>query len=447
MENQPTKNPPEKGTTPNACPTPVADEHISEQNRTYFLGHLRAQQKKKGQNLEQFNAPTRQLNAVPADQLPESTKSRIYRQFKAAEEYELPWLNNQSQSLILTSDDTPILKYWTKTIIKYDTTGWTNIKNLFTIMFYFGIYAILTYFISDRGQGNLNNSVQAFFFPVFPYILIAYRSLEKYIKAVIAAVITLLVSWALLQNNLIDWRGILFLRYFPPILRILPFIDNFVPQLAHFETFLLSLNTNVEKIQFTLILIGVFFVVEFIILILHALFREPATLEWVISKKYMFVREKSKKSYWEDVKLIFSLIFSWFNIKQYVDIRNRIRYNRQSSLEGRIYDFGRFSSQEIKHIFVQENTRQGLFAIAILFFIVGSITLKIGIGIPFFLLGVIFAIRSFTSPHTFRIKIIIDRNKVDGSWILSHTYDTLIMDNVRAEIAQSFTQCAGPHKK
>jgi len=446
MENQSSKTQPDSESKPDTCSGVVSEEEISEQNRTYFVHHMRAQQQKKAQNLEKFNAPTRPDTQNLKEDGLESTKSRIFRQFKAAEEYQLPWLNNQSQCLILTKDDSAILQYWTKTTIKYDTTGWTNVKNFFTIMFYFAIYAIITYFVSDRSQGNLNDTVQAFFFPVFPYILIAYRSLEKYLKAGIAALVTLFFSWFFLQNGIIDWRGILFLRYFPPILHVLPFMDNFIPQLSQFETFLLSLDTNAEKIQFTILLIGAFFVVEFILLILHNLFSAPATLEWVVTKNYFFVREKTRKNYWEDIKLLFSLIFSWYNIKEYVDIRNRIKYNRLTSLEGRIYDFGRFSPFNLRNIAVKENSRQNLIGIAIIFFVLGGITLKMGLGIPLLFVGFIFFLRSFTSPHTYRIKIILDRSKVDGSWILSHTYDTLILDNVRPEIASVFSQCGRENK-
>jgi hypothetical protein len=356
----------------------------------------------------------------------------IYRNFQKAAEYNTNWLNLTTQTLNIAADDDIILSHWTPLKIKMKISFNDSIKNFIMLCVYFGLYALITYFVLDRGEGNLDNTVQALFFPIFPYILICYRGFDKYLKALVSTFILMsIVFIPLFNNRIITEDGIPFLRYFS-------FIDDYFPTLMNSIVNISGTNT---AISFTNQVLVIIFIFEFILLILYSLVKTLPYIDIVISRKALFIRAKTKKSIFDTLKIILWIILNPFNIKQYRDIQKRIKYNQMTSKEGHLHDFSRIPPDVVHSIKKKKYSIGFRIVISILFFIIGYITVFMmgnPLGIPIFGMGLIYLIRTLKRRGKYHVRIHVDRSKVEGSWILSHSSNIFKLIQVPESIAQYF---------
>src|SRR6056297_1420771 len=82
--------------------------------------------------------------------------TQIYRSFSEAKEYHLSWLDPNTQKLKIEGGEVPVVKDWTDVNVTLKSSFFYKIKNLFALFFYVLIYAIIMFFIKDRGTGFVN---------------------------------------------------------------------------------------------------------------------------------------------------------------------------------------------------------------------------------------------------------------------------------------------------
>ncbi|WP_371805568.1 hypothetical protein [Candidatus Lokiarchaeum ossiferum] len=364
----------------------------------------------------------------------EGTKTRIYKSFQGAAEYNTGWLNAETQTLNLDAEDEVILSHWTPLQVTLKKSFGDSLKSFIMLCIYFGIYAVISYFVTIRRGTPMDArdaAMQAFFLPVFPYILISYRSLDKYIKALGSAVILMLVIFIPFSNNtIISAEGIPFLKYFFFINDIFPGFEGFLAQATGVNTF----------INFTNGMLFVVFAFEFILMIVYSFIKTRPYIHTVISKKSIFIRAKTKKSVFEIIKLVFWIIFNPFNIKQYKDIRDRVKYNRMTALEGHHHDFSRVPYDSIEKLKIHKHSIGGTVIILTLMIGVGIFTLQYFIGYGLIGIALVLLLRTRRFKNTYRITLDVKRSKVEGSWILSHQSDIFEFDRVPESITQYFRQ-------
>ena len=362
------------------------------------------------------------------------TKTRIYKNFQEAAEYNTGWLNAETQTLNLDAEDEVILSHWTPLQVKMKKSFGDSVKAFIMLIIYFGIYAVISYFYTKRTGTNIDANdaaMQALFLPVFPYILICFRSLDKYIKALGCAFFLMVAIFIPFSNNgIISPEGIPFLKYFFFVNNIFPGLQGMLAQATGIDTF----------INFTSGMLLVVFGFEFVLMIIYAIIKTRPYINTVISKKAIFIRAKTKKSVFEIIKILFWIIITPFNIKQYKDIRDRIKYNRMTALEGHHHDFSRVSSESIEKLKIHKHTIEGKVFILIVLIVVGILTLQFFIGFGIIGIAVILLLRTVRFRNTYRITLDVKRSKVEGSWILSHQSDIFEFDRVTESITQYFSQ-------
>jgi hypothetical protein len=421
-----------------------SDSSTNEPKRgTYFVRNMRSKiqlrdkQKSEGQS---FDAPTR--NATLAQPSNKITKTEIFRNFHQAAEYNTPWLDVGTQRLTLEDGEVPLLGQWTPLNIIISKSFYDRFKSMFGLMFYFGIYALIMFFWEDGMSIPLNYSLPALFLPILPYILASYRSLEFYFRALFATVLILVVYAFLLSRNknYVEWEGIVFLKYFSFLLDWFPSVVGYLPDL---DIDVSQLSTHIEKeenwLPLTMLVILILFVMEFVLLIINWIFSKPPKIEIVITQKNIFFRQITRKSTLEIIKMLFYIAMNPFNIKQYADIRDRIRYNQVTEKEGRKYDFSKIPIDSIRALKKNKNSFALNIFISIAMIIIGGITFLMVVGIPILLFGFIFLAKSISGLGTYSVKIAVNRKKVEGSWILSHTSDIFAFNTTPTEVAQYFT--------
>ncbi|QEE17896.2 hypothetical protein DSAG12_03734 [Promethearchaeum syntrophicum] len=360
------------------------------------------------------------------------SKTKIYKNFQAAAEYNTSWLNVETQTLNIDSDDEIILSHWTPLRISYKSSVWSSIRNFLMLIVYFGIYAIIQYFRLDRGTGKFDAASQALFFPIVPYVLVCYRSFEKFIKAVLISFIFMgTTMYLLLTFEIISGAGIPFLKYFL-------FLDEFIPGVVNYIQGATPVSGPLAEALFLLTLVFIF---EFIVMILYSLIKTRPYVSMVVSRKAVFIRAKTKKSVWDIIVNIFWIILNPFNISQYKDVQNRIRYNKMTANEGRHHDYSKIEPKDISSLKkkkYQTNLFISLSFIPMLLGIFIGFSFQLIIGIIILGIGVLFLLNTIKKKDKYKIIINVYRSQVEGSWILSHKSDIFRFERVPPSIAKFF---------
>jgi len=362
------------------------------------------------------------------------SKTKIYKDFQKAAEYNTSWLNVETQTLNVDPDDEIILSHWTPLRFTLKTSIGDSIKNFLMLVLFFGIYALITYFVSeDRVNGNYNATFQAFFLPIVPYILVCYRKFDKYIKAIFYSILLLAIISIFMreENVLITSEGIPFLKYFG-------FINLYYPQAVDIIDNLSGISGD---IGFTIKLLVIVFAVEFIIMVLYSIAKTRPYVSMVISRKAVFIRAKTKKSYWDILLIIFWIIFNPFNISQYKDIQDRIRYNRMTAKEGRYHDFSKIEPGSISSLKKKKYNTGLLLALSIIIMIIGIyslLTIQLIFGAIILGIGFVFLLNAIKKRDKYKIIINVTRSLIEGSWILSHKSDIFRFERVSPSIAKFF---------
>jgi hypothetical protein len=362
------------------------------------------------------------------------SKTKIYKDFQKAAEYNTSWLNAESQTLNVDPDDEVILSHWTPLRFTLKTSIGDSIKNFLILILFFGIYALITYFVSDdRTDGNFDATFQAFFLPIVPYILVCYRKFDKYIKAIFYSILLMAIISILMreENGLITREGIPFLKYFG-------FINVYYPQAVNIIENLPGLSGD---IGFTIKLLVIVFAVEFIIMVLYSAVKTRPYVSMVISRKAVFIRAKTKKSFWDILVIILWIILNPFNISQYKNIQDRIRYNRMTAKEGRHHDFSKIEPGSINSLKKKKYNTGLLIVLSIIIMIIGIyslLTIQLIFGAIILGIGFIFLINAIKKRDKYKIIINVTRSQVEGSWILSHKSDIFRFERVSPSIAKFF---------
>lgn len=374
---------------------------------------------------------------VPTYGIPSSTqkatldtthsKTKIYKNFQKAAEYNTHWLNSETQTLNMDPDDEIILSHWTPLRITMKTSLGDSIKNFLMLTLYFGIYALLTYFIS---KGDKDATSQALFFPIVPYVIVCYRKFDKYIKAALSSILLMSVLYILMIYNIITAGGIPFLKYFIFLNDSFPSLFNFLEQPSNVE----------EYLRFTTTLLVIVFLFEFIIMILYSFVKTRPYVSMVISRKAVFIRAKTKKSIWDIIVNIFWIILNPFNISQYKDIQNRIRYNKMTASEGRHHDFSKIEPKDIESLKKKKYPTGLLITLSIIIMAIGiaAISIHIIFGVLIIGISIITLINTKKKKDKYKIIIDVNRSQIEGSWILSHKSDILIFERVPESMAKFF---------
>lgn len=362
------------------------------------------------------------------------SKTKIYKDFQKAAEYNTTWLNAETQTLNVDPDDDIILSHWTPLRISFKSSIWGSIKSFLMLIVYFGIYALITYFVSDdRAHGNYDATVQALFFPIVPYVLVCYRGLNKFIKAVLISFIFIsTVITTLFNLGIITGAGIPFLKYFI-------FLQDNIPWLYDLIKGATPVEGAIAETYFVLLMVFIF---EFIVMILYSLIKTRPYVSMVVSRKAIFLRAKTKKSVWDIIVNIFWIILNPFNISQYKDVQNRIRYNKMTAKEGRHHDFSKIEPKDIRSL-KKKKYSTGLFILMSIIpmglgIFVGITFSNIIFGVFIIAIGVIFLINAIKKKDKYKIVISVHRSQVEGSWILSHKFDIFRFERVPPTISSFF---------
>ncbi len=355
------------------------------------------------------------------------SKTKIYKNFQKAAEYNTHWLNAETQTLNVDPDDEIILSHWTPLRITMKISIGDSIKNFLMLSLYFGIYALITYFVTD---GNIDSTVQALFFPIVPYVLVCYRKFDKYLKAAFSSVVLMFILSRLMNNLIITAEGIPFLKYFI-------FIEDYFPGVVNF---IVNLSEAKGEIDFTLKLLGVVFLFEFIIMVLYSIVKTRPYVSMVISRKAVFIRAKTKKSIWDIIVNIFWIILNPFNISQYKDVQNRIRYNKMTAGEGRHHDFSKIEPKDIRSLKKKKYNTSLFIALSIVIMIGGIISYVLHplLCVLIIGLGIIILINTKKKKDKYKVIITVNRSQVEGSWILSHKSDVFQFERVPESMAKYF---------
>ena len=121
-------------------------------------------------------------------------------------------------------------------------------------------------------------------------------------------------------------------------------------------------------------------------------------------------------------------------------MRDRIRYNRMTSEEGKKFDFSRFTSDSIKSLKIKKRSVLGLSLIALAFLVIGGITVVMGIGVIFLGIGLILIIKAIKSKEAYKIQLVVKRSNVEGSWILSHQSNIFRFNKVSPNVTEKFRE-------
>jgi hypothetical protein len=354
------------------------------------------------------------------------TTSRIYRQFKSSAEYNCNWLNTITQTIIFDPNDQVLVPDWTPVKVRLDQTFGATVKNSLTIFFFFTIYAILAFIFLDGMQKPINNAVQAFFFPIMPYLLVCYRRFDTYIKALITSGIILFITIFLFRFGFITLQGVVFLKWILPIYQLLQ-LTGYLPEL-------LTNPAINEVFLYTVELITGLFILEFILLIIRAIFHSGDRLELIVTKFHLYVKAKTKTSIFGILYMFLWIALNPFNVKNYKDIADRIRYNKAASKLGQKWDFSKIPLDAVNRIEKQRDSSWGSAIFGIILLVIGIIPQFI----PLILLGALIFFLNIIPKRTYTIMIVINRKKVEGSWVLSHDKTILRLSKVPEDLAQYF---------
>lgn len=404
-------------------------------NKTQFVRHVRY--RNVVQSVQHIGDPSidgENLPPVPQEVL----KSKIYRHFRCAEEYNTPWLDIMTQRILLDPKESPLIDNWTRVQVQYHTSVKDTVKNFFLLFFYFAIYATIVYFLYDRNSPYYNNTLNALFFPIFPYILGCFRNLQAYLKAAVFSSGSLYLYFLLLNKGIINYEGVIYLIYFVYLLDYTPLIQQYIPGFVNVQQYIPTIRTNGDLILFTAETLGVIFLVELFLLIIYWMVKKPDTVEFVLTNKAIYIRDLTKRSVWDMIRISLLIIIKPYNLKNYSDMRDRIRYNRMSLLEGKKYDFSKIPVKSVMELKKYTAGKPISMIIGIVVTIIGIAFLSRLYGLPIMILGILIFGMSLVKHQVFNVDMMLDRSKVEGSWILSHRFDILKLQQVPLSIAQFF---------
>jgi len=175
----------------------------------------------------------------------------------------------------------------------------------------------------------------------------------------------------------------------------------------------------------------------------------------ILSNKNIFIRDKVRTSRVNDVKTALLLILNPANPKNYRNALKKLQYNRLSSLDSAIYDYGKMPFDALVRVKAKKavpiyQVISGIIFIFFFFllFIFGIINndawynVAANIGFIILILIPINSLRKRLHLHDIRLRF--DRSKVRGPWVYGHPYTTIEFKDVTGAFVDYFLQYCDP---
>ncbi len=341
------------------------------------------------------------------------------------------WVNMQKGEIVFQPGETPLVSNWVS--LPYQLKKPFFQKSVLEpagLIFYSIIYAIITYSIYQNDPSVGDRVFNALFFPLWPMLLVMYKSPDNYLRAVLYAFVTLMLTASAYQTGEITVEGNVFLKFLIMLDRV---TNAGIRQ---------ELNADPsEALYLSLTLFMVFVVFGFILLIIHAIYIKTfgkKYVEMIITTKSVYLRRPSKTTKFDLVKLAIVILFSPFNITLYSSIYRQIKHQLNRRIEGEQYEFAKISVESVNSIKKKYDARGKRVCYGILLLLLGLIFLQFGIGIIPLIIGIILIFRKKSTLVGIQIKY--KRSKVEGSLLMLTNDSILNLMNVEPGIAAHFPE-------
>jgi hypothetical protein len=338
------------------------------------------------------------------------------------------WINYKQESVLFEQDEAPLAASWSIARIEEKKT-FTHfyIWDTLYFLFYGGIFALLTWAITERGGPTYNSTIGAFFFPLWFILIAAYKSGGHFLRAVIFFFVTINIQTLLYSSGFITAEGIFLLNYVIPISKY--FFFNLSP---YFNS-----QSGPFLLDFVSQIMGIYFLVMFLILVAYYLYRQfkgKKTIEILTSTKYLYLRRHQQFNTYD---ILFNIIFAWlwpFNLETYKILWEEFKYIRLKTKESLFWEYGRLSfDSAIKQIKKYRQSPMKFIIYGVIFLIVGGILLPNYVAIP--IIAWAFRYFALASRQTKTdIKIIYHRRAAEGSAFILTTENVLQLHDVDDEI-------------
>jgi hypothetical protein len=262
-------------------------------------------------------------------------------------------------------------------------------------------------------------------------LLIAYKSLGDFFRAVLYSFIALMIIAQLYLAGEITVEGIVFLRF-------LLFLDKYLN--IGIKADLTNAPPD-EALGIAAVLFINIVIFEFIFLIIYSIYvkyKGKTFVEMVLSTKNIYFRTITKITKFDLVKQVFYIILSPFNITSYTKIFKRIKHSIRRKVEGNEYDYAKIPVESIKKLTKQTESKKKNVLLGLIFVVVGLITIQIGIGILFLILG--FRKILMKVSREVDISILFNRELVEGSFLMLSNDSIIDLFQMQPEIAKNFPE-------
>ncbi len=346
---------------------------------------------------------------------------------------EKDWVDNQKEDIILSKDESYFISEWTKFKTEFKKTWFSlYILDPLALLFYGAIYGFLVYLDTNVGGPLYNETVNAFFFPIWIIILFSYKNPATYLRALIYVGVTLAVQNYLLDIGYIDSGGYI----------ISSFIIGFV-KIVGIDLTPLYNNMPVEEFRFWMnLILSIVMLVLFIIMIIYSAIqaiRKGDYLEYKVTNKAIYVRQKKTFNTYDLLSNFLFIIIFPFNLFTYVTIFNQIRYKRRSLKESYTFDYGKLEFQSaILKLRRRKNIEyEKIFGIVVLFYFGFAFMFDI-LGIPILFLALYKLFQLFQKTNTVSINFL--KNKAKGALFILTTETRLKLFDIPEEYVPYFPE-------
>ena len=393
------------------------------------------------------------------------TTSIIKRILK--EPYEYSWLDSEYETPKIDDDDEFVSKNnWKAQRTKYITSNREKLHNLRVLYFYLSIYALIVFFFVDGMKFPIDNTFRVLTLPLMIYFILGFRSFMKLLKsAVVTGVIGGLMIF-LIPSGIITANGIFFLYYAYLFLYIIYLIQllfinppEFINGIVNGFVSPLDVTDPLVAGKMMGAVFGPFYTISGILCVFVQLaiwffiiHRKKSSV--VISEKNLFIRDKTRTSRINDVRIGLMLLLNPASPKNYRNALKKMQYNRLVAIEGGEYDYGKMPFDGLLRVKVKKAVP--LYNLLIIeIWILGSILLFFIAAFNGDILDmaqyVLFFLIAFIPLSTERkkrdlkdIQIRFDRSRVRGSWVYGHTYTTIKFKDITSEFAEAILQRCDP---
>jgi len=345
------------------------------------------------------------------------------------------WIDIDKETIIADSGET-IYNDWTDVEL-YDRQS--IVYYLLSTLIIIGtgfIFGIIYYFMFDvPAEGNYyNNFILTSFFPFWSIIFTAFLTIRQYIRAIIYCSFMIILEIYLFSRGLITVEGVFFIQY------VIIFSKYLSIDLSSFFN---SLSTP-QLLDLILKFIGIFFIFEFILLIIiifiSLINQRSKKIQFLASSKSLYIRQEETYNSWKVLFDFFNIILWPFNPYIWAGMIKKIRYRKEGKKESLFYNYGRLTYDKAIKSLRKYKVNWGIFVLKIaIYIVIGIFTLKYYIGYILFAGAIVEILRFIRTLKKMRIKIKFLQKFADGSVFMKGKFDILIIHGVPKEVAANIT--------